>query len=533
MVTLARHRRLLNTLIDLLLFWSISVIAIDANASSSDVVLYASRARVRAGSWTVIADPTAAGRHAMTTPDRGAPAIKTPLVHPRSYFELTFPATAGKPYHLWIRGKAGNNSRNNDSAYFQFSDTVSRTGSALYRIGTTSAAAINLRPCPVQPDHGWGWTNNNWCHLAANLFFQNTGMHTVRVQVREDGFSIDQIVLSPSTYLWASPGKGADDTTILAENPPLPPKPPRVNISLNPASGVAPLNVTFTANVTLVTGFITSYKWAFGDGQTSSDALPSHVYENPGSYNAKVTISDNLGNVVSAAALVSVRGSGSFSDTFSSGILDASKWLASDEPAPGRIPGMNQGSFVPSNVDLSKGVLCLKLQQQQGSSGIISVGGQIQSLDTFGYGTYEWTMRASSTSATPNGPGSVVSGQISSGFSFVNDSQTEIDYEIEGQHPNTIWMTNWLTTSQKQYSSVFLAAPDQSFHRYRFVWTPGKVDFYIDGVLVSTHTSNIPSVPAYIMVNHWGTNSTGWGGSATVGVERYVYISNFVYTPSF
>jgi hypothetical protein len=35
------------------------------------------------------------------------------------------------------------------------------------------------------------------------------------------------------------------------------------------------------------------------------------------------------------------------------------------------------------------------------------------------------------------------------------------------------------------------------------------------------------------MVNHWGTNSTGWGGSATVGVERYVYISNFVYTPSF
>jgi hypothetical protein len=146
MVTLARHRRLLNTLIDLLLFWSISVIAIDANASSSDVVLYASRARVRAGSWTVIADPTAAGRHAMTTPDRGAPAIKTPLVHPRSYFELTFPATAGKPYHLWIRGKAGNNSRNNDSAYFQFSDTVSRTGSALYRIGTTSAAAINLRP---------------------------------------------------------------------------------------------------------------------------------------------------------------------------------------------------------------------------------------------------------------------------------------------------------------------------------------------------------------------------------------------------
>jgi endo-1,3-1,4-beta-glycanase ExoK len=130
-----------------------------------------------------------------------------------------------------------------------------------------------------------------------------------------------------------------------------------------------------------------------------------------------------------------VSGNGSFSHTFSSGILDASKWLASDEPAPGRISGINQGSFIPSNVDLSKGLLCLKLQQQQGSSGVISIGGQIQSLETFGYGTYEWTMRASSTSATPNGSGLVVSGQISSGFIFVNNSQTEIDFEIEGQTP--------------------------------------------------------------------------------------------------
>ena len=54
---------------------------------------------------------------------------------------------------------------------------------------------------------------------------------------------------------------------------------------------------------------------------------------------------------------------------------------------------------------------------------------------------------------------------------------------------------------------------------------------YIDGKLVSTHTSNIPSAPAYIMINHWGTNSTGWGGQATIGVQRYLYVSSFTYTP--
>jgi hypothetical protein len=40
------------------------------------------------------------------------------------------------------------------------------------------------------------------------------GPQTIRIQVREDGFSIDQIVLSPTTYLNASPGSLKNDTTI-------------------------------------------------------------------------------------------------------------------------------------------------------------------------------------------------------------------------------------------------------------------------------------------------------------------------------
>jgi hypothetical protein len=37
----------------------------------------------------------------------------------------------------------------------------------------------------------------------------------VRVQTREDGLSIDQIVLSPATYLATAPGALKNDTTIL------------------------------------------------------------------------------------------------------------------------------------------------------------------------------------------------------------------------------------------------------------------------------------------------------------------------------
>jgi hypothetical protein len=43
-------------------------------------------------------------------------------------------------------------------------------------------------------------------------------MHTLRIQPREDGVSIDQIVLSPSTYLFTSPGALKNDTHILPKN---------------------------------------------------------------------------------------------------------------------------------------------------------------------------------------------------------------------------------------------------------------------------------------------------------------------------
>jgi hypothetical protein len=56
--------------------------------------------------------------------------------------------------------------------HVQFSDAVNSSGSPIYRIGT----------------------------------------HTIRAQRREDGVSIDQILLSPQTFLSASPGALKNDT---------------------------------------------------------------------------------------------------------------------------------------------------------------------------------------------------------------------------------------------------------------------------------------------------------------------------------
>ncbi len=68
------------------------------------------------------------------------------------------------------------------------------------------------------PDHGWGWTENGWGSLGPNLYFAASGSHTIRVQQREDGAVIDQIVISPDTYLTTAPGSRQDDTTVLPAN---------------------------------------------------------------------------------------------------------------------------------------------------------------------------------------------------------------------------------------------------------------------------------------------------------------------------
>ena len=53
--------------------------------------------------------------------------------------------------------------------------------------------------------------------------------------------------------------------------------------------------VAFTATATDADGDPLTYAWDFGDGGTSAVANPSHTYTAPGTYTAKVTVSDGKG----------------------------------------------------------------------------------------------------------------------------------------------------------------------------------------------------------------------------------------------
>jgi len=66
---------------------------------------------------------------------------------------------------------------------------------------------------------------------------------------------------------------------------------PVVSFSGSPLSGCAPLTVNFN-NTTSSTA---SYFWQFGDSGVDTISNPSHIYQNSGSYNVTLTVTDNNG----------------------------------------------------------------------------------------------------------------------------------------------------------------------------------------------------------------------------------------------
>jgi PKD repeat protein len=88
--------------------------------------------------------------------------------------------------------------------------------------------------------------------------------------------------------------------------PPPQNQPPSLVAAANPTEGPAPLSVSFIASATDPDGSVTAYLWEFGDGETSNQQSPTHVYKSPGTYLAKVTASDNQGASTSKSLTITV-----------------------------------------------------------------------------------------------------------------------------------------------------------------------------------------------------------------------------------
>jgi hypothetical protein len=187
-------------------------------APAPEIVLHWINYAENQGNWRLEPDGAAASGYRFRYPDAGAPKVNAPLADPSGFVDLRFAADPTQTYKLWVRLKADNNYWGNDSVWLQFTGAVGATGQPVYQIGTASGLAVNLEECSDCGVSGWGWEDDGWGAVNRNgttLRFPGGGIQRIRIQVREDGVSVDQIVLSAVAYRTTRPGKAKNDTLIL------------------------------------------------------------------------------------------------------------------------------------------------------------------------------------------------------------------------------------------------------------------------------------------------------------------------------
>jgi PKD repeat protein len=157
--------------------------------------------------------------------------------------------------------------------------------------------------------------------------------------------------------------------------------PPIAMAAATPSQGSVQLPVSFSSAGSYdPDGTITSYAWSFGDGGTSTDANPAHVYQTAGTYTA--TDDDNA--TASAAVTVTVSSANSFVYVFDQSVTripSGNKWKGQtvvtiyddlDQPVSGALVtasyvGPNAG--IVSGTTVANGSVTLQTAAKNNPSG--------------------------------------------------------------------------------------------------------------------------------------------------------------------
>jgi PKD repeat protein len=81
---------------------------------------------------------------------------------------------------------------------------------------------------------------------------------------------------------------------------------PTVTISSNKTNGVAPLTVEFQGIGNDPDGEVESYSWDFGDGGTSTQQNPTHIFQSSGIFTVTLTVIDDKDGRQSTALIITV-----------------------------------------------------------------------------------------------------------------------------------------------------------------------------------------------------------------------------------
>jgi len=139
--------------------------------------------------------------------------------------------------------------------------------------GVTSPGTPGTTIVRIQWDWGDGIREDRW--FAASHTYSRPGTYTITVtSFQSDGLSTTRTVT----------------VSLKEEN-----KPPVADFSYSPSNPRVNETIQFTDRSYDPDGSITSWRWEFGDGSTSTLSNPSHSYSRPGTYTVWLYVTDNGG----------------------------------------------------------------------------------------------------------------------------------------------------------------------------------------------------------------------------------------------
>jgi PKD repeat protein len=104
-------------------------------------------------------------------------------------------------------------------------------------------------------------------------------------------------------------------------------QPPEAGFTYLPKVPKAGETVSFTDESTDPDGSIVTWKWDFGDGTTSKETNPDHVYQSPGTYTVKLKVYDEYGDVSIFTQEITVDPADTGSDIPPDTIMDFPWWI--------------------------------------------------------------------------------------------------------------------------------------------------------------------------------------------------------------
>ena len=225
--------------------------------------LEAECAEVGAG-WDVLTSPDASGE-TFVVYSKGNSMSTAPADRPVNQVRFVIPAAEAGTYRLF--GRVATPSKHDDSFW------VRVNGSPWFRWW-----------------QGFNKDGNfHWHEVGDNAFELQDGINTVEVAYREDGASLDKIMLTSGQTL--PTGFGAEASFACNPEPAMPTAVAKVraNFPVAPATVDLDASNSFDPNNDIV-----SYEWSYSSG-TATGISPSIVLEDPADYTITLTVTDATG----------------------------------------------------------------------------------------------------------------------------------------------------------------------------------------------------------------------------------------------